>query len=224
MMNVGDVMTKRVVKVTPGHSVHHAAQIMLDNHVSALPVVDGDDRLVGILTEGDLLRRAEFGLANHRLRSKEGASPDSAARDFVRSHAWRVGEVMTSPVFFVSESTSLAEVAALFDARGIRCAPVLRDDRLIGIVNSVDLLRLIASAQPDTIAAGDGALKISAAARLQEVNSLFSVCPEITVVDGVVHLWGQVGSEAERQAARAAVESIGGFSGIEDHLSVALPA
>src|SRR5579863_9404108 len=99
-MYVGDVMIRRVVKVTPGHSVHHAAQIMLDNHVSALPVVDGDDRLVGILTEGDLLRRAEFGLADRRQRSKEGASPDSPALDFVRSHAWRVGEVMRSPVFF----------------------------------------------------------------------------------------------------------------------------
>ena len=82
-MIVRDVMSRRVVSVMPGHSVRHAAQIMLDNRVSGLPVVDGDGRLVGILTEGDLLRRVEYGLSGTRPLWIEAASPQGAARDFV---------------------------------------------------------------------------------------------------------------------------------------------
>lgn len=222
-MNVADVMSRAIVTVMPGHSVRHAAQMMLDHKVSGVPVVDGDGQLVGILTEGDLLRRVEYGLTGSRPHWIEAVSAEGAARDFVKSHSWRVADVMSKPVVAVTEDTSLADVAAMFGTRGIKRAPVVRDGRLVGIVSRADLLRIIAAAKPERIAAGDSALEISATARLRDADTVFAACPEVTVVNGMVHLWGQVRSEAERDAAHVAVEGIEGITGVEDHLSIARP-
>jgi CBS domain-containing protein len=219
-MIVADVMSRTIVSVMPGHSVRHAAQIMLDHRVSGVPVVDGDGQLVGILTEGDLLRRVEYGLTGANPHWIEAQSPEGAARDFVKSHGWRVSDVLTTPVVTVDETTSLADVAVLFGTRGIKRAPVLRDGRLVGIISRADLLRIIAASRPEKVAAGDVALEICAAARLRDADSIFAVRPEVTVVNGVVHLWGEVRSEAERDAARVAIEGVEGVNGIEDHLSV----
>lgn len=219
-MIVADVMTHTVVSVMPGHSVSHAAQIMLDHRVSGVPVVDDGGHLVGILTEGDLLRRVEYGLAGSMPHWIGAISPEGAARDFVKSHSWRVGDVMSKPVVTVQDTTPLVEVAVLFGTRGIKRAPVVRDGRLVGLISRSDMLRVIASAKPERIADGDRALEISASARLRDAETVFSNCPSVTVVDGVVHLWGQISSEAERDAARVAVEGIEGLRGIEDHLSI----
>jgi CBS domain-containing protein len=220
-MNVGDVMSRTIVSVMPGHSVWHAAQIMLDHRVSGLPVIDGDGRLVGILTEGDLLRRVELGLTGPRPHWVEATSPEGAARNFVKSHSWRVSDVMTTPVVTVQENTSLADAAVLFGTRGIKRAPVLREGVVVGVVARADLLRLIASIAPEKMAGGDDALRISCEARLRDADTVFAEQPRITVVDGIVHLWGTVRSQAECDAARVAVESVHGIRGIEDHLAIA---
>ncbi|MBN9305471.1 MAG: CBS domain-containing protein [Devosia sp.] len=216
-------MSRAIVTVMPAHSVRHAAQMMLDHKVSGVPVVDGDGQLVGILTEGDLLRRVEYGLTGSRPHWIEAVSAEGAARDFVKSHSWRVADVMSKPVVAATEDTSLADVAVMFGTRGIKRAPVVRDGRLVGIVSRADLLRIIAAAKPERIAAGDSALEISATARLRDADTVFAACPEVTVVNGVVHLWGRVRSEAERDAAHVAVEGVEGITGIEDHLSIARP-
>ena len=222
MIVVADVMAKTVLTLMPGHSVKHAAQMMLDNKVSGVPVVDGDGRLVGILTEGDLLRRVEFGLGAPRIDAWARANwAEGNARDFVKSHSWRVGDVMSKPVATATEDTPLSEVAILLGTRGIKRLPVVRDGKLVGIVSRADLLKTIATAAPEAIAAGDEAMQISAQARLRESSAMFAFCPEATVEDGVVHLWGSVRSEAERDAARVAVETIPGVNSVEDHLTIA---
>jgi hypothetical protein len=186
-------------------------------------VVDGDDGLVGILTEGDLLRRVEYGLNGGRPHWIETISPDGAARDFVRSHSWRVGDVMSKPVVTVREDTSLADAAVLMGTRGIKRLPVVRNGQLVGVISRSGLLHIIAAARPERIARGDDALETSCLARLRDAEPLFAERPEVTVIDGVVHLWGQVRSQAERDAARVAVESIEGIAGVEDHLSIVPP-
>lgn len=219
-MIVADVMSKALVTVMPGHSVKHAAQIMLDHHVSGLPVVDGDGRLVGILTEGDLLRRVEFGLTDGRLHWRDINSADGVARDYVKSHSWRVSDVMSTPVATIGENASLTEAAVIFGTRGIKRLPVVRDGQLVGIVSRADLLRLVAALMPE-IVIGDEAIQTSAQAHLRDAEKVFAVPPQITVTRGVIHLWGQVRSEAERDAARVACESVHGIEGVEDHLTVA---
>lgn len=219
-MNVADIMTRTVVTLMPGHSVRHAAQIMLDHQVSGVPVVDAGE-LVGILTEGDLLRRTEFGLPPSRQDAWDRANwAEGSARDFVKSHSWRVGDVMSKPVVTVSEDTPLGDVAVLLGTRGIKRLPVLRDGQLVGVVSRSDLLKIVASTADEPFAGGDEALRIGAEARLREAATVFAATPTVTVEHGIVHLWGSIRSEAERDAARVAVESIRGIGGIEDHLTV----
>lgn len=219
-MNVADIMTRTVVTLMPGHSVRHAAQIMLDHHVSGVPVLDAGE-LVGILTEGDLLRRTEFGLPPSRQDAWDRANwAEGSARDFVKSHSWRVGDVMSKPVVTVTEDTPLGDVAVLLGTRGIKRLPVLRDGQLVGVVSRSDLLKIVASTSDEPFAGGDEALRIGAEARLREAATVFASTPTVTVEHGIVHLWGNIRSEAERDAARVAVESIHGIAGIEDHLTI----
>jgi CBS domain-containing protein len=215
-MRVADIMSKQLVTLMPGHSVRHAAQIMLEHGVSGLPVIDVD-KLVGILTEGDLLRRVE--LSTEGNRSRISLSTTGTARDFVRTHSWRVSDVMSSPVVTVDEDMPLTDAAVILSTRGIKRVPVLREGVLVGILSRADLLKIIAQSRPDKIAEGDDALRRAAQARLGELG-LFSVPPLVTVEDHVVHLWGVVKSEAERDAARVAVERIPGLLGLENHLKV----
>jgi CBS domain-containing protein len=219
-MNIATIMTKAVVTVMPGHSIRHAAQIMLDHHVSGLPVVDDDSRLVGILTESDLLRRIEFAVVEPPADWAPANSSEGAARSFVKSHSWRVGDVMSKPAVTVTEGTSIAEAAQLLRTRGIKRLPVVRDGELVGVVSRADLLRIVASSRPEIVTGGDEAIKISAQAYLRDVGALLSRQPEVTVEHGIVHLWGSVNSQAERDAARVAVERVHGIDGVEDHLTV----
>lgn len=220
-MNASDLMSTTLVTLSPGSSVRHAARLMLDQNVSGLPVVDDAGKVVGMVTEGDLIRRAELGIPGLRPSRWLGAvSPEGAARDYVRRHSWRVADVMSSPVVSVDVDAPAAEVAALLDARGIKRVAVTREGRLAGIVSRADLLRLVADHDPGQIAAGDDALMRSALTRLRDMSGLVETCPTVTVENGIVHLWGTVGSEAERDACRVAVESVPGVGGVADHLTV----
>lgn len=215
-MRVADIMSKQLVTLMPGHSVGHAARIMLDHGVSGVPVVDAD-RVVGILTEGDLLRRVELG--TDISHSRFAPSSDGVARDFVRTHSRRVADVMSAPVVSIDQNMPLSDAAVLLSTRGIKRVPVLDEGTLVGILSRADLLKIIAQSRPEQIAAGDEALRLAAQTRLSDL-AMLDPPPAVTVEDHVVHLWGVVGSAAERDAARVAVESIAGLAGLESHLKV----
>jgi CBS domain-containing protein len=211
-------MSKNLVTLTPEHSVSHAAQIMLEHRVSGVPVVD-DDKVVGILTEGDLLRRIELG-SDTTTSSWLWLAPSGAARDFVRTRSWRVADVMSTPVVTVGKDMPLADAAVLLSTRGIKRVPVLHDGALVGILRRADLLKIVARSQPERATDGsDEALLIGARARVGELKIL-AVPLSVSVVRGVVHLWGSVRSQAERDAARVAVETMPGVVGVEDHLKI----
>lgn len=215
-MRVADIMSRNLVSVMPGHSVRHAAQIMLEHGVSGVPVVD-DDKVVGILTEGDLLRRVELGSDSRTSTSSIGAA--GTARDFVRTHSWRVADVMSSPVVTVTETMPLTDAAVLLSTRGIKRVPVVRDGELVGILSRADLLKIIAQAHAERTIEGEEALRLAAQARLGQLG-IFVATPVVTIEGHVAHLWGMVRSQAERDAARVALESIPGLAGTEDHLRI----
>jgi CBS domain-containing protein len=221
-MRTKDLMTGDVVTVNRGHSIWHAAQIMLDRDVSGLPVVDDSGDLVGIVTEGDLLRRIELGTEGLSWAGQTPAILEQRIRTYIKSHSWSVDDVMTTQVISVGEETPLGGAATLMDQNRIKRVPVVREGKLVGILSRKDLLRVIAAARRDEIAPGDDAIRRGILARLGENNDLQGAQLTVTVSSGVVHLGGTVDSDAERGLARVVAESIGGVAGVRDHIRVVL--
>ena len=213
-MKAMDVMSRHVLTLSLGNSVAHAAQIMLDNAVSGLPVMDNEGALVGIVTEGDLVRRMELG---HTAPS-DVLKPE-ASDDFVKSNSWRVEDVMTTPVVTIAEETTVEEIAQLFDTHKIKRVPVIRDGHLVGQVSRADLLQVIARSKPPVIAEGDDALRLSIASRLRGALRMTNP-PAVSVIDGIVHLKGTLRSENERRAIRAIVDGMPGGAGVVDHMQL----
>lgn len=219
-MRAHQIMTRSVVTVTPDTTILEAANIMLRRHVSALPVLDHAGKLVGIVSEGDFIRRSEIGTQRKRgrwLRFLLG--PGEAAADFVREHGRKVSEVMTSAPLTVTEDTTLEEIVATMETRGIKRLPVMRGDRLIGIVSRADLLHAVASMAreiPDPTADDD-----HIRTRITNVLEKNDWCPiglGVVVRDGIVHLSGVITEERSRQAAIVAARNVAGVKKVHDHL------
>ncbi|MDL2410252.1 CBS domain-containing protein [Rhizobium calliandrae] len=215
-MLVRDVMKLRIIRVSPDNSVKQAAELMLANHISGLPVIDDEGQLVGLITEGDLLRRSELG---HRTKADQSLSPEEMAKTYIKSNAWKVADVMSRNPVSVEEDAPLARVANLMQEHGIKRLPVMRAGAMIGIVSRADLLQAIIFAKPDETAPGDEAIRRSIVTRLNENTGLEGQDLTVTVANGVVHLWGSVSTEECRRAARVAAESVRGVAGVVDHFS-----
>lgn len=217
-MQAKDLMSTQCVTVSTENSVKHAAQIMLDHDLSGLPVLADDDRLVGIITEGDLLRRCELGNVE---KAVEELPPETRAQGYLHGHGWKVGHVMSRDVVAVTEGTSVNRIAELMAKHRIKRVPVLRGDRVVGIVSRRDLLKLICSAPKDATAPGDAAIARSVRARLHQDLGLGDDQVEVEVYAGAVRLRGSVGSEAERQAVAALADGVRGVSGIALDVAIA---
>ena len=217
-----DVMTTKIVKVSPDNSVRHACKIMLDNHVSGIPVVDDDGHLLGIISEGDLIRRTELG--GGAFAPTDTAMPAEARADaYVKRTSWKVGDTMTRDPVTIDEETSLTRVAQLMQDHGIKRVPVVRDGELIGIVGRADLLRAILAANLDETASGDEGIQRSIVTRLGENTGLEGLGLKVTVADGTVHLWGNVETAECRRAARVVAESVRGVRSVVEHFSQSCP-
>ena len=216
-MYAADIMTRRVLTISPEHSVRHAARLMLDNRVSGLPVCDDGGNLVGILSEGDLLRRSELGSATLRETCDR---PQQDPETYIKAHGWRVGDVMTKGVVTVEADASVDQIAALIAARSIKRVPVVQRGGLIGIVSRRDILEVVLSAKPERFAAGDEAIKRAVLARLLSDLNLDAGAIDVRVEGGVVALCGSVESGVKRLAARVAAEAVCGIGGVRNELRV----
>jgi len=220
-LKTADVMTRNVLTVGPESSVAQAIRLMLDNKVSGLPVLATDRKVVGILTEGDLLRRGETGTERHRPRWLEILmGPGRAAGEYVRAHGRKVADIMSTDVVSVSADTPLDEVVGLMERRRIKRVPVIEGEALIGIVSRADLLRSllgVLDAQPTEARRDDEILEL-----IQAELAKRSWVPRdglsISVKDGVVDLNGVILDEKEREALRVVAENAPGVKAVEDHL------
>jgi CBS-domain-containing membrane protein len=221
-MRAGDVMTPDVVTVEPGARVDEIARLMLEHHISAVPVVDTAGRLLGIVSEGDLVRRAEMATAGRRAWWLEMLADSAAlARDYVKTHGRRATDLMTRVVLTVGVDTPLEDVAQLLERHRIKRVPVVRDGRVVGIVSRADLLRALVVRPPEpgpAEAADDRTIREHVMAALRTQPWWVGTYRNVVVVDGVVHLWGLARSQAERDAMRVAAETVPGVRGVEDHL------
>lgn len=224
-MFVSDVMTAKPITVGPDSSIADAAQLMLEHRISGLPVTNRTGVLVGIVTEGDLLRRAEIGTEKHRRRWLELlVGPGRLAADYIDAHARQVSEIMSPDVLSVSPDTPLADAVTLMEKHGIKRLPVVAGGQLTAIVSRADLVRaLLRQLTADAAFAANHPVtdaeirdRLVAIIDKEQWGPRYSV--NVTVTDSVVQLHGTVTDDRERSALIVAAETVTGVKSVEDHL------
>jgi CBS domain-containing protein len=221
-MNAEDVMTTRVISVSPDDSILHAARLMLQQRISGLPVVDADRGIVGIVSEGDFLRRVELGTQRRRPRWIEYLlTAGKRADEYVHAHGRKVGEVMTHDPKTIEESTPLDEVVEIMERCRVKRLPVVRNGKLVGIITRANLLRALASLaqEVEPPARDDATIRNWLMADLEKRDWAPLALISIVVRNGIVELWGTITDERQRQAITVAAENIPGVKGVRDHLA-----
>lgn len=220
-MQAQDVMVRGVISVGPDMPVRAAANSMVSNGVSALLVIDINAKLVGIVSEGDLIRRVETGTERQRTRWLEFfTSSDTLAREFVKSHARRVADVMTRQVITAAPYASLRDIANLMESHGIKRIPIVDEGKVVGIVSRANLLQALATAgESEDWLESDRILRQRIMDGVKDMP--WASRPFNVVVSGRrADLWGFVFSENEKAAVRVAAESTPGIDSVKDHLRV----
>src|SRR2546422_7834110 len=222
-----DVMTRDVASISPEMPIVDIADLLLSRKIGAVPVVDAERRVVGIVGEKDLMHRSELGTEPHHTWWYDlVAGHEQHAVEFMKVHGMRATHVMTRDVITAREDTSLVDLVGMFDRFRVSCVPIVVDDRLAGVVYRSDFLRPLAGLKqrpPDADTSDahiraelDKLLHEAAWATVTPVSSSIS----FQVNDGVVRMTGVVGSEAEREALRVAATAIAGVRSVQDELAV----
>jgi CBS-domain-containing membrane protein len=236
-----DVMTTRVITVLEDTTVEEIARMLLKWRISAMPVIDSRDQIVGIVSEGDLVRRPESDTEGRESWWLSGLlNPEERAQRYSKCRGHLAKDVMTTSVITAHEDDAVADIAAILEKHHIKRVPIVRKGKLVGMVSRANLLHGLAATQYEPVTAAGATAEPDAAApatsfkpndqaiRATILNTLHndigvSGLINVIVSKGVVHLWGGVETEAERQAVRTAAENAPNVSAVKDHISV-LPA
>jgi CBS domain-containing protein len=220
-MKAADVMTRRVISIAADASILQAVRLMLQNRISGLPVVDARDNLVGIVTEGDFLRRAETGTQRRRLRWVEFLIGTGwLAGDYVHAHGRKVEEVMTRDPHTITVDTPIGDIVHLMEKRRIKRVPVVRGRKVVGIVSRANLMRALVSLALDAKAPAldDAAIRERLLAELDKEPWSPRASIDVVVRNGVVDLFGTIMDERVRDAVVVAAENTPGVKAVRDHL------
>ena len=224
-MKAGDIMVKDVLAVGPETPVREVALLMLERRISGVPVVDADRRVLGIVSEGDLIRRPEIE-TDHAPKRWLGLflSDEERARDFVKSHGRKAREVMTQPAICVAPDTPLAEIVRLMERHRVKRLVIVEHGKLAGLVTRADLLRAMVVHQGVSPAASsDRDLRDRIDTMLRGEDWATSAYVNVQVENGVAQLWGTVESNAQREALILAVRSVAGVRDVQPHLGRTMP-
>jgi CBS domain-containing protein len=220
-MKVEDVMTRNVISIDPDSTVLQAARLMLQRHISGLPVIDGSGQLVGVLSEGDFLRRRETNTEKRRSRWLEFLmGPGRIAAEYAHSHGCKVSEAMSKNPQTVEETASLEDVVELMERHRIKRVPVLCGGEVVGIVTRSNLMRAmvsVARSAPPS-ATDDVTIREKLEAELKKEQWAPAATANVVVRDGIVELWGVIIDERQREALKVAAENIPGVKAVKDHL------
>ena len=218
-MRVKDVMTPKVISVGADETVVNAARLMLRHQISGLPVIDKEGELVGIVTEGDFLRRGELGTQRRRPKWLEFVlGPGKLAQEYVQASSKKVEDVMTPDPQTIGEDESLETVVDMMERHRIKRIPVTRGGRVVGIISRANLMHALASvardANPPT--GDDSTIRDSIMATIARQDW----APHVNVIvkDGVAELYGVVTDDRERQGLVVAAETVPGVKRVVDHL------
>lgn len=219
-MRAYQIMSPRVATVRPDTPISEAAELMLAKRISGLPVVDAAGKLVGIVSEGDFLRRGEIGTRRQRSRWLSFlVGPGKQAAEYVRQEGRTVKDVMTADPVAINEDMAIEEIVELMERKGIKRLPVLRNEELIGIVTRANLLQAVASLARGTPqpSAGDDELR----REILESIEKQPWCPaglNVVVRNGIAELSGLITDDRQRGAAVVATSNIAGVKAVHDHL------
>jgi|SRR5690348_3840630 CBS domain-containing protein len=218
-MRVKDVMTPKVISVGVDETVVNAARLMLQHQISGLPVVDKKGELVGIVSEGDFLRRGELGTRRRRPKWLEFLlGPGKLAQEYVHASSKKIEDVMTPDPRTIDDDESLETVVDMMERHRIKRIPVTRDGRVVGIISRANLMHALASLARDVSppAGGDSTIRDSIMATIAKQDW----APHINVIvkDGVAELYGIVTDDRERQGLVVAAENVAGVKRVVDHL------
>jgi CBS domain-containing protein len=219
-MRAHQIMTRKVIAVAAGASIVEAANTMLQNHISGLPVIDEAGKLIGIISQGDFIRRAEIGTQRKRGRwLKFLLGPGKVASDFVHERGRKVGEIMTLDPLTVTEDATLEDIVQLMERHNVKRLPVMREGQLVGIVTRSNLLQAVAELAreiPDPTA-DDDHIRNRVITSIEKADwGPFGL--GVIVRNGNVHLSGVIINERSRQAAIVAAENVSGVKKVHDHL------
>ncbi len=221
-MNAADIMTPDVVVAHPDTPLETLVDLMLDHRISGLPIVR-DGIIVGIVSESDLLRRAETGTEkrrSHLLELLSGTASSSA--DYVRTHGRKAGEIMSTDLITVTPDTPIAEIADVLESRRIKRVPVVVEGKVLGIITRANIMKALAvrlHSAPAPVNTDDRSIRWALWDEFQRHRWAQKVAQfDVSVRDGVVHLWGIVRGEDHRRALVVAAENTPGVKAVEDHL------
>lgn len=221
-MKAADIMTATVVSTRPDASVKEAAQLMLQHRISGLPVLDREQRLVGMVTEGDFLRRGETGTTRRRPRWLEFLlGPGKLAAEYVQTYGRRIDEIMTPDPVCIAPDTTLEEAVRIMEQHRVKRLPVIVDGRLVGIVSRANLVQALVSLLPESGDSRPGDTEIRQRIIAEIAKRPWSPGSLINVVvrDGVAELWGTIFDERERLALKVAAENVPGVKAVKDHIA-----
>jgi CBS-domain-containing membrane protein len=225
-MEARDVMTAPVITVSPGTSVEQVAKLMIERRISAIPVVDPDGRLQGIVSEGDLMRHSRGGVEPRRSWWLSAFSDrDALAKEYTKSNALTAADVMTSKVVTSTESTPLEKIATLLERHRIKRVPILRRGKVVGVVSRANLLHgLVAQkAPPPKTVVKDRDIRTRILGEL-EAAGVDKAYINVVVANGVVELWGLVEAESQKRAVAIAVKGTKGVKRVVDNVITVSPA
>jgi CBS domain-containing protein len=221
LMNAAQTMTRSVITVAEDTPVIDAARLMIDYRTSGLPVVNAAGQLVGIVTEGDLLRRVENGTEKPSTAWAGLFAPGRAADAYARSHGRKVGEVMTRGVEYVASHTPLSEVVRLMETHHIKRLPVVDEDKVVGIISRADLLRAFlhsVGAEKPSEALTDSQIQSQLLSSIRRQPWAPWVTIGVAVKGGVCELAGTVTDDRTRRALRVLCENTPGIASVTDHM------
>ncbi|MDR5906949.1 CBS domain-containing protein [Franzmannia qiaohouensis] len=221
-MQAFDVMTHDVISVSVDTEVREIAGLLLEHHISAVPVVGAQDEVLGIVSEGDLMHRVETGTERRSSWWLANLfSGTQSAGEYVKSHGRKAGEVMTPNPITIDEEMPLNEVAKLLEKHRIKRVPVVRDGRLVGIISRANLLRGLALAgvsKAQAPSSDDREIRAAIIKELKDNTDVMADRLNVMVSGGEVQLWGLVESKQEKLAVQVAAENVSGVTRVENHL------
>lgn len=217
-MKAKDVMQTSVISIRDDGTVEQAVDLMLENRVSALPVLDKGAALVGLISEGDLMRRLRDAAAERRSWWLELFSGQGDARDYVKARSHKVADVMTRNPVTVDENTSVAEIARILETRRIKRVPVVREGAVVGIVSRADLIVALAQVKDGKLpvpAPQDDVLRQNVQDAISEVPGASVNLINVFVENGSVSVWGIADSDFVENAVRVAAENVEGVRSVD---------